>query len=161
MAHVSVHMDSTVPPQVVVGALTDFSERRLELWPNIDRKYYRVHQVSSTSAEVTEGSRGVWERTHYDWSRPGTVRIDVQDSNAFRPGSYWVYSVEPLPQGGSHVHLEFQRTPRNAKGFLLSALLSVAGRKIFGDFLGETLRRLEKRLPASARGAAQPRTPSA
>jgi polyketide cyclase/dehydrase/lipid transport protein len=143
MAHVSVDMNTSVPPREVIGALTDFSGRRLELWPNIDRKYYQVHQVSGTSAEVTEGSRGVWERTRYDWSEPGTVRIQVEDSNAFRPGSYWVYSVEPRPEGGSHVHLEFQRRPRNAKGLLLSALLSVAGRKIFGAFLGETLHRLE------------------
>jgi hypothetical protein len=161
MAHVSVDKDSTVSPQAIVGALTDFSEKRLDLWPNIDRKYYQVHQLSRTSAEVTEGSRGVWERTRYDWSEPGTVRIQVQDSNAFRPGSYWVYSVQPRPQGGSHVHLEFQRTPRNAKGLALSALLSVAGRKIFGDFLDETLHRLEKRLPGGAGGTAQPPSPSA
>jgi hypothetical protein len=150
MAHVSVDRDTTVPPQAVLSALTDFSERRLELWPNIDRKYYAVHEISQASADVTEGSRGVWERTHYDWSEPGIVRIQVRDSNAFRPGSYWVYSVKPGPNGGSHVHLEFRRDPRNAKGLLLSALLNVAGRKIFGDFLGETLHRLEARSQASA-----------
>jgi hypothetical protein len=159
MAHVSVDKDSSVPPQVIVRALTDFSEKRLELWPNIDRKYYKVHHVSGTSAEVTEGSRGVWERTHYDWSEPGTVRIQVQDSNVFRPGSYWIYSVRPRPEGGSHVHLEFLRTPRNAKGVLLGALLSVAGRKIFGDFLDETLHRLEKRSPDGREGTAQPHAP--
>jgi hypothetical protein len=147
MAHVSVDKDTTVPPQAVIGALTDFSERRIELWPNIDREYFKVHQVSETSAEVTEGSRGVWERTHYDWSEPGTVRIEVEDSNAFRAGSWWVYSVQPRPAGGSRVHLEFDRRPRTAKGLLLHALLTVAGQKIFGDFLGETLRRLERRLP--------------
>ena len=150
MAHVSVEMDSSVSPRTILGALTDFSEARLALWPNIDRKYYKVHRVAGTSAEVTEGSRGVWERTRYDWSSPGTVRIEVQDSNAFRPGSFWIYSVEPRPEGGSHVHLEFLRRARNAKGLLLSALLGVAGRKIFGDFLGETLRRLEARAPGTA-----------
>lgn len=87
MAHVSVDKDTTLPAQAVIGALTDFSDRRIELWPNIDRKYYKVHDVARTSAEVTEGSRGVWERTRYDWSEPGKVRIQVQDSNAFRPGS--------------------------------------------------------------------------
>jgi hypothetical protein len=147
MAHVTADQDTTVPPQAVIGALTDFSDKRLELWPNIDRKYYKVHQLTETSADVTEGSRGVWERTHYDWSTPGTVRIQVLDSNAFRPGSYWIYSVVPRPEGGSHVHLEFLRTPRNAKGLALSALLSVAGRKIFGDFLAVTLHRLEARSP--------------
>jgi polyketide cyclase/dehydrase/lipid transport protein len=145
MAHVIADKDTLVAPQEIIGALTDFSERRLELWPNIDRQYYKVHQVSSTSADVTEGSKGIWERTHYDWSEPGTVRIRVDDSNTFRPGSYWMYSVEPRPGGGSHVHLEFWRRPRNVKGLLVSALLSVAGKKIFGDFLDETLHRLERR----------------
>ena len=154
MAHVSIGMDTTVPPQAVIGALTDFSEARVALWPNIDRRYYKVHEVSGTSAEVTEGSRGVWERTLYDWSRPGTVRIEVKDSNAFRPGSYWIYSVRQKPGGGSHVHLEFLRRPRNARGLLVSALLGVAGRKIFGDFLGETLRRLERRSSAGGAGPA-------
>lgn len=158
MAHVTADMDTTVSPQTVIGALTDFSERRLELWPNIDRKYFAVHQVSGTSAEVTEGSRGIWERTRYDWSRPGIVQIEVRDSNAFRPGSYWIYSVRPRPEGGSHVHLEFVRRPRNAKGLLLSALLSVAGGKIFGDFLGETLHRLER--SNGPQKAAAPRPPA-
>jgi hypothetical protein len=161
MAHVLADKDTAVPPDAVLGALTDFSDKRLELWPNINREYYKVHQLTETSADVTEGSRGVWERTHYDWSTPGTVRIQVEDSNAFRPGSYWVYSVKPRPEGGSHVHLEFLRRPRNAKGLLLSALLSVAGRKIFGDFLGETLHRLELRQPGSHVQAVHPQSPSA
>jgi len=158
MAHVSADMDTTLPAPTVLGALTDFSEERVALWPNIDRKYYKVHDVGRTSAEVTEGSRGVWERTRYDWSQPGTVRIEVQDSNAFRPGSWWLYTVQPRPEGGSHVHLEFQRRPRNLKGLLLSGLLSVFGKKIFGSFLEETLRRLEKRGPSGARGTMQPHT---
>jgi hypothetical protein len=152
MAHVVTDKDTRATPQEVIGALTDFSDRRLELWPNIDRKYYKVHQVSRSSADVTEGSGvlgGVWERTHYDWSEPGKVHIRVEDSNAFRPGSSWSYSVEPRPDGGSHVHLEFLRRPRNAKGVVLSALFSVAGRKIFGDFLEDTLHRLERRRTAT------------
>ena len=39
--------------------------------------------------------------------------------------------------------MEFDRRPRNFKGQVLSALLSVAGSKIFGKSLGETLRRVE------------------
>jgi len=81
MAHVVTDKDTRLTPQEVIGALTDFSDRRLELWPNIDRKYYKVHQTSNTSADVTEDSRAVWERTHYDWSEPGKVRIRVEDSN--------------------------------------------------------------------------------
>ena len=61
---VRVHYLTAAAAGALTGALTDFSERRFELWPNIDRKYYKVHQVSGTSAEVTEGSRG---KSPLDW----------------------------------------------------------------------------------------------
>jgi len=146
MAHVVTDADTTANPEQVIDALTDFSARRLELWPNIDRKYFKVGTRSEQSAEVTEGSPvfgGVWERGRYDWSRPGTVRIEVQDSNAFRPGSFWVYQVTPAANGGSHVHMEFDRRPRNLKGMFVGALLSLFGNKIFGKSLRETLKRIE------------------
>jgi hypothetical protein len=146
MAHVTADRDTTASPERVLGALTDFSPKRLDYWPNLDRKYFDLRETGATSAEVTEGSSGfggVWERSRYDWSRPGTVRIDVQDSNAFKPGSYWIYEVTPKPGGGSHVHMEFDRRPRNFKGKVLGALFVLAGGQIFGKFLGETLRRLE------------------
>ena len=146
MAHVITDRDTTASPERVIGALTDFSSRRFDLWPNIDRKYYELEQSGATTAEVTEGSSGfggVWERSRYDWSLPGTVRIDVEDSNAFQPGSYWVYEVTPRPGGGSHVHMEFDRRPRNFKGKVLGALFSVAGTQVFGKSLDKTLRRIE------------------
>ena len=87
---------------------------------------------------------GVWERSRYDWSRPGTVRLEVKDSNAFEPGSFWLYSVTPGQNGGSRVRMEFERRPRNAKGYLLAALLTLFGKQIFSKALRETLARVEK-----------------
>jgi hypothetical protein len=147
MAHVVVDADTTASPERVLDALTDFSPHRLELWPNIDRTYYKVGTLGEQSAEVTEGSPvlgGVWERGRYDWSRPGTVRIEVQDSNAFQPGSTWEYHVTPGVDGGSHVHMEFDRKPRNAKGWFVGALLSLFGKQIFGKSLRETMKRIER-----------------
>jgi hypothetical protein len=146
MANVVADADTSASPERVINALTDFSQRRLELWPNIDRKYYNVSAVGEQSAEVTEGSKafgGVWERAHYDWSHPGTVRIEVQDSNAFEPGSFWLYQVTPGPSGGSHVRMEFDRRPRNFKGKVVGALLSLVGKQVFGKSLRETLKRIE------------------
>jgi hypothetical protein len=146
MAHVVTELDTTASPERVIGALTDFSPKRFELWPNVDRKYFKLESSGETFAEVTEGSSvfgGVWERGRYDWSRPGTVRIDVKDSNTFKPGSYWIYEVTPTPGGGSHVHMEFDRQPRNLKGVLVSTALDLFGQKMFSKLLGETLRRLE------------------
>jgi Polyketide cyclase / dehydrase and lipid transport len=146
MAHVVTERDTSASPERVLRALTDFSPKRLELWPNIDRRYFEVKEAGATSAEVKEGSGsfgGVWEESHYDWSRPGTVRIEVKESNAFEPGSYWVYDVTQRPDGGSHVRMEFDRRPRNLRGKIVSALLDVAGTKVFGKSLEETLRRVE------------------
>jgi Polyketide cyclase / dehydrase and lipid transport len=146
MAHVVTELDTTVSPERVIRALTDFSPRRFELWPNVERQYFKVESSGDTTAEVTEGSSvfgGVWERGLYDWSRPGTVRIEVKDSNAFKPGSYWLYEVTAAPGGGSHVHMEFDRRPANLRGILVSTALDLFGQKIFTKQLGETLRRLE------------------
>jgi Polyketide cyclase / dehydrase and lipid transport len=146
MAHVVTDLDTTASPEQVLAALTDFSPRRFELWSNIDRDYFALGAIGQQSAEVTEGSPvfgGVWERGRYDWSRPDTVRIDVQDSNAFKPGSFWIYQVTPGQNGGSHVHMEFERRPRNFKGLLVGALLSLFGKKIFSKSLSDTLRKIE------------------
>jgi hypothetical protein len=146
MAHVVTDLDTTASPERVISAFTDFSPRRFDIWPTIDRKYFKVDATGDTSADVTEGSSafgGVWEHSRYDWSHPGTIRIDVVDSNAFEPGSFWVYEVTPGKDGGSHVHMEFDRRPRNLKGKVVSALLAFVGQKMFGKQLGETLRRIE------------------
>lgn len=147
MAHVATDLDTKASPEAVMQALTDFSQRRFEIWPNIDRKFYKLDSADQTSAEVTEGSNSplgaVWEHAHYDWSRPGVVRIDVKDSNTFQPGSYWQYNVTRRPDGGSHVHMEFDRRPRNLRGQILSLLFNVGGKAVFTKSLGETLHRLE------------------
>jgi hypothetical protein len=147
MAHVVADVDTKASPERVIGALTDFSARRLELWPNIDRSLFEVSSRGEQSADVTEGSSafgGIWERAHYDWSRPGEVRLDVQDSNTFQPGSFWSYQVTPGPDGGSHVHMEFDRRPRNLKGSFVGGLLSLFGNRIFSKSLRETLNRIER-----------------
>ena len=71
----------------------------------------------------------------------------MEDSNAFQPGSYWLYEVTAKPGGGSHVHMEFDRRPRNLKGKVLSSLFSIGGHQIFEKSLGETLRRIEASQP--------------
>jgi hypothetical protein len=152
MARVSGEVMSSTPAEVVLGALTDFSPRRPELWPNIAPKYYQVHSVGPTEADVTEGSSafgGVWERTHYDWSEPGVVLIEVEDSNAFAAGSWWRYQVEPVGSG-SLVRFQFDRRPKNFKGRIVSFLLALAGKRVFSKSLEETLRRLGTPAAAAA-----------
>lgn len=144
MARVSGEVTSSTPADLVLRALTDFSPRRPDLWPNLSPRFYQVHSVGETEAEVTEGTAvlgGVWERTRYDWSEPGVVLIEVEDSNAFAPGSWWRYQVEPAGSG-SRVRFQFDRRPKNLKGRIVSALLAIGGKRTFTRSLEETLRRL-------------------
>jgi len=152
MARVSGEVTSSTPADLVLQALIDFSPRRPELWPNLSPKLYQVHSVGQTEAEVTEGSAflgGVWERTRYDWTEPGVVLIEVEDSNAFAAGSWWRYQVEPVGSG-SRVRFQFDRRPKNLKGRLVSFLLGLGGKRVFTRSLEETLRRLGTPAAAAA-----------
>jgi hypothetical protein len=152
----TINLTTTTPvaPERIIRAFTDFTPQRLHMFPNIDPRYYQVHAVGATSAEVTEGSAffgGVWERAHYDWSHPGEVTITVQASNAFTSGSFWHYSIVPGENGGSRVDFTLHRMGKNLKGHVLATLLRVFGRRIFRQDLDQTLKRLAEESPVTAR----------
>lgn len=52
--------------------------------------------------------------------------------------------MTPRDSGGSHVHMELDRRPRNLEGALVAAVLSLFGRQVFGKSLRETLHRIER-----------------
>ena len=54
MPHVVVEVDTDVPAERMMEAATDFSERRPELWPNISREFWQLHDSGSTWAEATK-----------------------------------------------------------------------------------------------------------
>ena len=69
MTTIHIHAETPVPPGPILAALTDFTDRRLDYWPNLDRRLFQVHAAGDTWAEVTEGAAfagGIWER-----GRPG------------------------------------------------------------------------------------------
>jgi hypothetical protein len=145
---VTIHVTrtTTVPPERVTAALTDFSGHRFEIFANLDRRHFSVHRVEPTSAEVTEGANvlgGIWERIRYDWSQPGVIRLQSLDSNAFTPESSWLYRLDQDGTGGTRVDLTITRIPRGLKGRALVSLLRVLGAKALGDDLAKTLRAIE------------------
>ena len=77
------HQTTTATPQQFIAGLTDFGPGRAELFENSADGYLKVHDQGPTEADVTEGSAGVWERLHYDWSDPGRVVLTTTDSNAW------------------------------------------------------------------------------
>jgi hypothetical protein len=145
MPVIDCSVTTSLPPERVLDALTDFGPDRPKRWPNLDPKYFQTHALEPTSAEVTEGSSfagGVWERARYDWSERGVVKIAVVDSNAFKAGASWTYRVQPEGPG-SRVELRVDRRGRTLKGRLLASVLRVSGRAVFCGDLQKTLAALE------------------
>src|SRR4051794_30361129 len=98
MARFVARVDTTATPDQVLAALTDFTDRRPDIWPGLARELYEVYEVGETSATVREGSTKpskVWARERYDWSTPGVVRWEVLESSFSTPGSYVEARITP------------------------------------------------------------------
>lgn len=123
MARVEFDMETDLSPERVIGGLTDFTERRPELWPGLNAKEYEVYEVRDTSALVREGSGGqIWAKERYDWSKPGVVRWEVLESGFCAPGSFVQTDVTPR-DGGSHIHVTWERTPTTFFARLILGLI--------------------------------------
>jgi hypothetical protein len=157
MTAVRFTLETSVAAEHILAAATDFSERRPDLWPNISRRFYKVHEVGDTWAEVTEGSDnmgGIWARERYEWSTPGTVTGTVQESNIFQPGGTWEIRVRPTAHGASSVELVRDRKGKSLKGKVLETMLAIAGRKILLKALQPTLDILAQEEKLTARPTA-------
>ena len=104
MVHVELDIDTPLSPEQVIGALTDFSERRPEIWPGLHPSLYEARSVGDSWAEVKEGSEApgvtVWAIESYDWSVPGTVSWTIKESNLFASGGSVSAQVDAGPGGG-------------------------------------------------------------
>ncbi len=71
-------------PDQVLRALTDFTDRRVEIWSRtLDPKTYELRDLGDTWAVARESTPGspFWIVARYDWSDPTLVRwTDVENS---------------------------------------------------------------------------------
>ena len=131
----TVHFQVQTPlsPAAVLAALTDFSERRAKLWPNIDAAHYTLHARGPGWAEVTEGNSvagGIWERNRYEWdAAAGRLSITTLESNTWAPGSRWEYRLQPAVSGGTSIYVTAVRIGHGLKGGLVGAAVSIFGRR--------------------------------
>jgi hypothetical protein len=147
VAKVHYEADGLIPADRFIAALTDFGPRRPELWPNLDAKFYELHELGDTWAEVTEGTDllgGVWARERYDWSEPGIVRLRLVDAIDFQPGTVIEYRVTPRSDGGCHVVVDFQRVAASMRGRIVGVAVQLAGSRRFASDLRVTLDRLSR-----------------
>lgn len=139
MPRIEFSLDTDVSPDDVFAAITDFTDQRPELWPNLSRKFYEVHATGENWAEATEGSDfmgGIWAKERYEWS-PGEIRATVMDSNVFKSGT-WEMRISPR-DGGSHIDVVNRRQPKGAKGRLVTAPLALIGQRVLKKDCEKTL----------------------
>src|SRR4029434_4895562 len=101
---------------------------RPKLFPNSADSDLEVHSMGATEADVTEGSGGVWERLHYDWSDPDRVVLTTTDSNVFGGASGHTYTFTRNPDGTTDIDYVVVREGKNLKGRFLAFLFG-HGRK--------------------------------
>ncbi len=115
-------------PEQFVAALTDFGPGRAEIFENSTDDELKVHSQGPTEADVTEGSKGIWERLHYDWSDPDRVVLNTTDSNTWSNKSSHTYTFTTRPEGMTEVDYVVVRDGKTLKGHLLGFILGTVGK---------------------------------
>jgi hypothetical protein len=144
---------TTSTPEQFVAGLTDFGPGRKKLFENSADGYLKVHDKGPTEADVTEGSGGIWERLHYDWSDPNHVVLTTTDSNAWGDGPSHTYNLMRQPDGATHVDYVVVRDGKNLKGRLLGFVLGTVGKGRLKSAFEKAVKAIETRNDGA--GAAQ------
>lgn len=98
--HTTWELETWLPAAAVLGAIVDFGPNRARIWKESSHpKVLAVHARGSTWADVTEGVTVSWSREHYDWSKPGIVRLTQTDSNVTDATGTIEYTLTALPDG--------------------------------------------------------------
>jgi len=154
MATIHFHQTTTATPQQFIAGLTDFGPGRSKLFKNSDDAYLVVHSRGYFEADVTEGSGGVWERLHYDWSNPHHVILTTTDSNLFGGASGHTYTLTPQPDGTTVIDAVLIREGKNFKGRVVAGVLGTIGRRSLTKAFANSVKAIEARSntsPASSR----------
>jgi len=145
MPTIHLHQTTTATPGQFLAGLTDFGLGRSELFGNSADSYLKVHDRGPHEADVTEGSAGIWERLHYDWSDPSRVVMTTTDSNVWGGRSGHTYTLTRKPDGTTEVDVVVIREGKNVKGHLLGALIGTGGKRVLAKALAKTAKAIEAR----------------
>ena len=150
MATIHLHQTTTLAPEQYVAGLTDFGPGRAKLFGRSADEYLKVHSKSNTEADVTEGSGGIWERLHYDWSDPNHVKLTTTDSNMFGGASGYTYTLTRRSKGLTDVDVVIVREGKGLRGRVLSGVLGTVGKRVLGKAFAASVKAIEARSQSSA-----------
>jgi hypothetical protein len=142
---IHLHRTTTLTPEQYIAGLTDFGPGRSKLFGNSADEYFRVHDRGPSQADVTEGSGGIWERLHNDWSNPNHVVLTTTDSNVWGGASGHTYNFTPQPNGTTNIEVVVVREGKNLKGHLLGFVLKTVGRGVLEKAFENSVKAIETR----------------
>ena len=151
MATIHLHQRTTATPEQFLAGLTDFGPGRSKLFGNSADEYLKVYSRGPSQADVTEGSGGIWERLHYDWSDPNHVTLTTTDSNTWGGASGYVYTLSPRRDGTTNVDVVIVREGKNFKGRVLSLVLGTIGKGVLRKAFVHSVKAIETRTDAEIR----------
>jgi len=146
--HIHFHQTTTLTPEQYIAGLTDFGPGRSKLFGSSVDEYLRVHHCGQSEADVTEGSGGIWERLHYDWSNPNHVVLTTTDSNVWGGASGHTYNFTRQPNGTTDIDVTVVREGKNLKGRLLGFVLRTIGRHVLAKAFENSVKAIEARIAA-------------
>jgi hypothetical protein len=145
MATIHLHQTTSATPEQFLAGITDFGPGRSKIFPNSADGYLKVHSQTPGQADVTEGSSGIWERLHYDWSDPHRITMTTTDSNMWGGRSGHTYTLTQRSDGGTDVDVVVVREGKNLKGRLLAIVVGIGGKRVLGKALEKTVKAIEAR----------------
>ena len=145
MPSIRFHQTTRLTPVQFIAGLTDFGPGRSKLFGHSADEYLKVHHRSLTEADVTEGSGGIWERLHYDWSDPDHVVLTTTDSNFWGGASGHTYTFTRQPDGATDIDVVVIREGKNLKGRLLGLVLGSIGRSVLEKTFANSIKAIEVR----------------
>ena len=155
MATLYFHQTTTLTPEQYIAGLTDFGPGRSKLFGNSSDEYLKVHSQNQTQADVTEGSGGIWECLHYDWSNPNHVVLATTDSNTWGGASGHTYNFKRRPDGLTDIDAVVVREGKTLKGRLLGIVLGTVGKGVLEKAFVNSVKTIEARNDVARRvGAA-------
>ena len=143
MSTIHFNQATTLTPDQYIAGLTDFGAGRSKTFSNSADDYLKIHQVGPAEADVTEGSGGVWERLHYDWSHPNRVVLKTTDSNVWNGSSGYTYTFTRSPDGTTDVSVVIVRQGKNVKGRILGLVLGTVGKGVLKKAFVHSVKAIE------------------
>jgi hypothetical protein len=148
---IQLHQTTTLTPEQYVAGFTDFGPGRATLFANSADEYLKVHHLGQSQADVTEGSGGIWERLHYDWSDPDHIVLMTTDSNVWGGASGHTYTFTRRPDGTTGIDVEVVREGKNLRGWILGLVLKTIGKTVLTKAFENSIEAIESRYAAVER----------